>query len=228
MHRIRAFTLIELLVALAIIATLATLILQVTARARMSGQQTECASNLRQIGAAMTLFAAEHEDEFPSSAHTDEKTSWIYTLRPYVSNVDKVRICPADPRAEERLQAQLSSYVLNEYICVPLTNPFGRVKESFCRRSLISQPVSTITVFIGADDLDLGVSADHTHSRNWRSWEAVLTDIQPDRFRTGKPAVDRSQGVSNYLYADGHVEALQATWLRNEILQGRNPAYPPQ
>lgn len=227
MRLIRAFTLVELLVALAIVAVLATLIIHATARARLTGQQTECASNMRQIGAALALFAAEHDDEFPSSAHTNEKESWILTLRPYVNNVDKVRICPADPRAEERLREQLSSYVLNEYVCVPLTDPFGRVKESFCRRSLLPRPAETITVFIGADDLDLGVSSDHTHSRNWRRWEAVITDIQPDRFRAGRPARDRDHGTANYLFADGHVESREAKWLRGEIVHGRNPARPP-
>jgi prepilin-type N-terminal cleavage/methylation domain-containing protein/prepilin-type processing-associated H-X9-DG protein len=224
----RAFTLLELIVVIAIIAVLATLAISSLARSRVSSMQVNCNSNLRTIGAAMNLYTGDHGGDFPATAHTDEAESWVFTLRPYLNNVDEVRICPADPRAAERRKAKGTSYSLNEFIAVPLTDPFGRVKESFCNRSRVLAPVRTITVFIGADGLDLGVSSDHTHSRNWRNWEAVLADVQPDRFHTGTPAPNRDDGSANYLYADGHVEAHDAKWLKSEIESGRNPARPPE
>jgi prepilin-type N-terminal cleavage/methylation domain-containing protein/prepilin-type processing-associated H-X9-DG protein len=222
----RAFTLIELVVVIAILAILAAFTISAVSRARVSGMQTTCNSNMRSIGAAINLYTADHDGNFPATAHTDENESWVYTLRPYLNQVDEVRICPADPRAAERRKAKGTSYVLNEFIAVPLTDPFGRVKESFCNRSRLSDLTRTITVMLGADGLDLGVSSDHTHSRNWRSWEAVLADIQPDRFHVGTPKQDRTEGSANYLYADGHVEARDAKWLKTEIEAGRNPARP--
>jgi prepilin-type N-terminal cleavage/methylation domain-containing protein len=53
----RGFTLIELLVVIAIIAILAGLILPVLARARESARRTSCASNLKQIGTGLNMYA---------------------------------------------------------------------------------------------------------------------------------------------------------------------------
>lgn len=224
----KGFTLIELLVVIVIVAVLASFAMSAVARSRVSTMQAQCSSNMRQIGSAMNFYAVDHDNEFPQSAHTDEQESWVYTLAPYVGNVDAIRICPADPRGDERLRAKGTSYVLNEFIVVPLTDPFGRVKESFLNRNSITDPARTITVFIGADGLDVGVSADHTHSRNWKKWRSVLADIQPDRFRVGVPHPDRIEGTANYLFADGHVESRPAEWLKKEIDAKRNPARPPQ
>ena len=54
--RRRAFTLIELLVVIAIIAILAALLFPVFSRAKEAAKKTQCMSNLKQIGAAITLY----------------------------------------------------------------------------------------------------------------------------------------------------------------------------
>lgn len=61
----RAFTLIELLVVIAVIAILAALLFPVFTRARDRASQTECLSNLRQIGAGVALYQQDWEDRFP-------------------------------------------------------------------------------------------------------------------------------------------------------------------
>ena len=186
-------------------------------------------TNMRSIGTAMIVYSGDNSGDFPRSAHTAMEESWIYSLAPYLNNLDEVRICPADPRAKERLKAKnTTSYMLNEYICVPSLDRFGRVKEDFTNLLRLSLPSRTIAAFIGADGLDLGISNDHTHSRNWRKWSSVLTDIQPDRFRAGKPSSDRTDGESHYLFADGHVETHPAKWLKEQIENQSNPAIPPK
>ena len=222
-------TLIELLVVIAIIAVVSAMVGVAVRSVKNSSLKTKSMANMRTIGTAMVVYSGDNNGDFPRSAHTDEEESWIYSLAPYLEKLDELRVCPADPRAAERLKAKnTTSYTLNEYICVPSLDRFGRVKEDFTNRIRLAVPSRTITVFIGADGLDLGVSNDHTHSRNWIKWSSVLSDIQPDRFRSGKPNANRTDGESHYLYADGHVETHPALWLKEQIDRFRNPAIPPK
>lgn len=225
----KGLTLIELLVVIGIITTLGSIALPVINAARVKANQTKCSNNMRQIGLGMIMYAYDHDGWLPTTTHGGSlQNSWIFLLRNYIGGgFDEIRICPADPKGAARLNAGGTSYVLNEFIAVDHTSPFGVVLESFRQFDSIPQPSKTIFVFTVADRVGVSGMNDHTHSRNWNSWNNVISDIQADRHKYGEGTTNQTSGVANYLYGDGRVEAIKSTDLKALIDQGVNPARPP-
>lgn len=79
-----AFTLIELLTVIAIIGTLAGILIPTVGRVREVAQRSADASHLREIGKAALLYAAENQDRLPdplaSSAAGSTAPSRYFTL----------------------------------------------------------------------------------------------------------------------------------------------------
>jgi prepilin-type N-terminal cleavage/methylation domain-containing protein len=234
----RGFTLIELLVVIAVIALLLAILLPSLSMARMHAKRVASASNMRQIGLAMELYTQDNRGGFPESSHgltgqAARQRSWIFTLSPYIGDVNGVRVCPADPKRKERLANPTSSYVLNEYIAVDAVDPFGQLSgPSYRNKDRLKRPAGTITTFVGADDLPPALTSDHTHSRLWFlpppnvPWDTLRKDIQPDRYSVHK-AVDNTQGSSLYLYADGRVENIEARIIKEMADRGEDFSKPP-
>ena len=71
------FTLVELLVVIGIIALLISILLPVLGKAREASQKTVCASNLRQLGTVMQLYATEYKDIIPIGYMDQKQFSYV-------------------------------------------------------------------------------------------------------------------------------------------------------
>jgi prepilin-type N-terminal cleavage/methylation domain-containing protein/prepilin-type processing-associated H-X9-DG protein len=219
------YTLMELLVVIALVAALAALVAMSARSALLASREARCMSNLRNIGVALYAYANDHGGTFPETSHTqrDMNKMWVGALEDYLGDYDETRICPADPRAKERLAAGGTSYILNSFLFVPEVGPWGDpIGPPRNRPGLIPDPGRTILAFICSDRWGIGSDNDHTHSNLWSSWSAVTADIAPGRFGGGKPA--DAKGRANYLFADGRVESISAADMKQKTESGINIA----
>ena len=67
----RAFTLTELLVVIGVVALLAAVLLSASFTTQERVLRAECASNLKQIGVGMAVYAAENNDFVPQRSWKD-------------------------------------------------------------------------------------------------------------------------------------------------------------
>lgn len=115
------FTLIELLVVIAIIAILAAILVPAVSGALDRAKAIYCASNLRQVSTALTMYALDRKDQFPPlegdpSQHEVSHPIWTFLLA-------KSGYLPG--KAEQGVGWRLGSGVWNCPVAEHVSNAYG-------------------------------------------------------------------------------------------------------
>ena len=132
----KGFTLVELLVVIAIIGMLVGLLLPAVQSAREAARRTECKSNLKQVGIAMTMYLdRKSRGKFPDAAILPSEELIFFTpTRPIKPSLAKV----LGPYSEDNRNLQVPV----RHLLIPKEQRRWRAKQSLAAigRSIPNDP----------------------------------------------------------------------------------------
>ena len=222
-RRYIAFTLIEMLVVIGTIAVLAAVLFPVFASVRERARQTSCASNLRQIGLAMSVYSQDYDDFYPYGADPLDKTPDFWSL---------------DPQAQSNVQTMPYLHdILTPYLHAPAVWRCPSDSGSDTLKEWGDPVTGTATVFAAHPSMYQAFGTSYKYNtafalqhKLFGSSAYTITEIGPSNFvilcdLTGSwhGNDDDAEYAHMSLFADGHVKRLSTLQWADAYFVSPNP-----
>lgn len=182
----QAWTLSELLLVITIVGVLLALLLPAFNRIQAHSRNVGCLNHLRQIGIAFLQYQQDSGGLIPPPGRG--QLSWNVQLRPYgiVIRNPSPLLCPADPLVDNSFATAGYSYSMNVWLKSSRESVIfdGTTDWTPIRAAAVTYPAKTILM------------GDSETKVNGRFLQA------------GRILTTRHGGRANFVFCDGHVEAL--------------------
>lgn len=216
-HYIKGFSMVELLVVVAIIGTLASLVISSYGGILRRSLQTKCLSNLKQIGTGMMMYVGDNDGGYPyttDSADTNNTGSvmWTKKLGPYLpqrgnndtSPESPVFICPAAVYTGYQNSKLSRTYTSTGAILYFTSSSSSGTAQGPARKTAtVEKPSLTIMVVEGKQPSSGGASCNSA-----TTWPVAQADLQAATTDATTSLDFRHDSRMNMIYADGHVGTL--------------------